>query len=68
VDIIVGDAYKLKDEETRQIRQHIILTGTFGGRLFFPPLNNPSRILDCGYGAGTWAVAMGELYEDSEVC
>lgn len=40
----------------------------FGGnRLYFPRVDNPRKILECGYGTGEWAVAVAEEYEDCEV-
>jgi ribosomal protein RSM22 (predicted rRNA methylase) len=36
-------------------------------KLFLAPLRNPKDILECGYGQGTWAVAMAELFPDSNV-
>lgn len=35
--------------------------------MFYPNIGNPSKILDCGYGRGEWAVAVAEEYEDCEV-
>ena len=56
-----------QDEEDRVILQHEIFLEVLGG-LFFPPVTNPRRILDCGYGQGSWAVAMAQEFEESEVC
>lgn len=39
----------------------------FDGRLIFPPLANPKSVLDCGYGAASWAVEVAESYPDCEV-
>jgi ribosomal protein RSM22 (predicted rRNA methylase) len=36
-------------------------------KLFLAPLRNPKDILECGYGQGTWAVAMAEMFPDSNV-
>lgn len=39
----------------------------FDNRLIFPPIRNPQKILDCGYGSGAWAVATAEEYPEAEV-
>jgi ubiquinone/menaquinone biosynthesis C-methylase UbiE len=46
---------------------HGILGRVFDGRLIFPPIRSPKRILDCGCGAGDWAVEVAEQYPDAEV-
>lgn len=40
----------------------------FDNRLIFPPVNNPQRILECGYGNCDWAISVAESYPDCEVC
>lgn len=61
----------LKDEEERLEAQHNVIQRLFAeisrDPLFFPPIDYPTRILDCGYGRGQWAVAMAETYTDSRV-
>ncbi|ORY00663.1 S-adenosyl-L-methionine-dependent methyltransferase [Clohesyomyces aquaticus] len=54
-------------EEERLESQHALFLRLCGNRLFFPNIESPRKILDCGYGRGEWAVAMAEEYEDSEV-
>lgn len=39
----------------------------FGDRLFFPHIEYPRNVLDCGYGMGHWAVRMAQEYEECEV-
>ena len=39
----------------------------FDDELIFPPIDYPLKVLDCGYGAGCWAVDVAETYEDCEV-
>ncbi|OCL10457.1 S-adenosyl-L-methionine-dependent methyltransferase [Glonium stellatum] len=60
-----------EEEEDRLEAQHDVIQRLFAARsrdlLFFPPLDYPMRILDCGYGRGQWAVAMAETYTDSRV-
>jgi hypothetical protein len=56
-----------QEEEERLITQHRLFLDIFDGRLFFPPLQYPRRILDLGYGRGNWAVTMAQTYHDSEV-
>ncbi|KAF2094054.1 S-adenosyl-L-methionine-dependent methyltransferase [Rhizodiscina lignyota] len=55
------------EEEERLQIQHRVFSALWEGRLFFPPLSYPRRILDLGYGQGEWAVAMAEQYENSQV-
>jgi hypothetical protein len=61
----------LKEEEERLEVQHNVIQRLFAelspDALFFPPIDYPTRILDCGYGRGQWAVAMAETYTDSRV-
>ncbi|KAF2746339.1 S-adenosyl-L-methionine-dependent methyltransferase [Sporormia fimetaria CBS 119925] len=54
-------------EETRLEAQHDIFFQFFGERLFLPRLDDPRKILECGYGTGDWAVAVAEDHEDCEV-
>lgn len=54
-------------EEDRLNSQHNLLFRLCGNKLFYPDIRNPSKILDCGYGRGEWAVAVAEEYEDCEV-
>lgn len=35
--------------------------------LFIAPVREPTRVLDCGYGSGAWAVQVAESYPDCEV-
>lgn len=57
----------MKREEERLETQHDVLLRFCGNRLFFPRIDDPRKILDCGYGRGDWAVAVAEEYEDCEV-
>ncbi|KAK0650642.1 Secondary metabolism regulator laeA [Lasiodiplodia hormozganensis] len=54
-------------EEQRLENQHQILQYLFEGRLFFPPIQHPKKVLDCGYGRGNWALEMAQTYPDSEI-
>ena len=40
---------------------------TFDRRLIFPPLTRPRRILECGYGDASWAIAVAEEFPRCEV-
>jgi ubiquinone/menaquinone biosynthesis C-methylase UbiE len=40
----------------------------FDERLIFPPIENPERILDCGYGSAAWSFDVAEKYPDCQVC
>jgi hypothetical protein len=57
----------VKREEIRLETQHDVLLKVCENKLFFPRIDNPRKILDCGYGRGDWAVAVAEEYEDCEV-
>ena len=56
-------------EEDRLTAQHDVLFRLFGTALFSPHvrIENPQKILDCGYGGGDWAVQCAEEFEDCEV-
>ncbi|KAF2019332.1 S-adenosyl-L-methionine-dependent methyltransferase [Aaosphaeria arxii CBS 175.79] len=54
-------------EEERLHLQHELLLRVCDQKLFFPPIEYPLSVLDCGYGRGEWAVAMAENYEECEV-
>ncbi|KAI5926166.1 S-adenosyl-L-methionine-dependent methyltransferase [Camillea tinctor] len=44
------------EDETIRLRiQHEVLSMTFDRRLIFPPISSLRRILDCGFGTGSWA-------------
>jgi hypothetical protein len=58
----------LQDETERLILQHRLFSIVFDERLVFPPLNNPTRILECGHGAASWAVEVADQYPRCEVC
>lgn len=47
--------------------QHRVLDIVFDGRLIFPPVANVRDVLDCGYGAATWAVGVAEGYPNCKV-
>ena len=53
------DAYRLET-------QHRIFNLVFDGRLIFPPVTSPKDVLDCGYGAASWAVELAEIYPDCQ--
>ncbi|KAF2091998.1 S-adenosyl-L-methionine-dependent methyltransferase [Saccharata proteae CBS 121410] len=56
------------DEEGDRLEsQHDILRYLFDGRLFFPPISYPTKVLECGYGRGNWALEMAQTYTQSEV-
>jgi hypothetical protein len=57
----------VKREEIRLETQHDVLLRICGNKLFFPRIDNPQKILDCGYGRGDWAGAVAEEYQDCEV-
>ncbi|KAF3171742.1 hypothetical protein TWF788_009646 [Orbilia oligospora] len=56
-----------EDEQDRLNRQHLVFRKIFDGRLIFPPVEDPKKILDCGYGSGAWAIEAAEKYPDAEI-
>ncbi|KAL1976771.1 hypothetical protein VTN31DRAFT_3053 [Thermomyces dupontii] len=56
------------DEEVDRLEhQQRVFDLVFDTRLIFPPIQEPQRILDCGYGAGAWAVEVAEQFPDCQV-
>ncbi|OOF99665.1 hypothetical protein ASPCADRAFT_1335 [Aspergillus carbonarius ITEM 5010] len=51
------------DEADRLDLQHDVFNEVFDGRLIFPPIPSPRRVLDCGHGAGSWAVELTVIAE-----
>lgn len=56
-----------QEEAERLESQHQVFNRVFDNRLIFPPVPRLRRILDCGYGAGSWAVDVAERHPDCEV-
>ncbi|KAF4631398.1 hypothetical protein G7Y89_g6735 [Cudoniella acicularis] len=56
-----------EDELERLDIMNNVLNRVFDGRLLFPPLSRPRRILDCGYGNGSWAVEVADQNPRCEV-
>ncbi|KAH8648765.1 hypothetical protein BGZ60DRAFT_474253 [Tricladium varicosporioides] len=54
------------DEIERLLTMHNVLTRAFDNRLIFPPLPRPRRILDCGHGSASWAIAVAAEYPRCE--
>lgn len=56
-------------EGDRLIDQHEIISAMLGNRLWSAriPVIGPRAILECGYGAGDWAVQCAEEFSDCEV-
>jgi|TARA_R110002003_G_scaffold193_6_gene14966 hypothetical protein len=56
-------------EEERLTTQHEVLRRLFGDAILSPAvrLNEPTKVLDCGYGGGDWSVEFAEEYEECEV-
>ena len=44
-----------------------MLDTVFDGRLIFPPVAAVGDVLDCGYGAASWAIDVAENYPDATV-
>ncbi|KNB07292.1 hypothetical protein FOXG_08511 [Fusarium oxysporum f. sp. lycopersici 4287] len=56
-----------EDEISRLEVMHGVLSRLFDGRLIFPPIRSPRRILDCGCGPGDWAIEVATQYPDAEL-
>jgi len=56
-----------EDEIERLNIMNHVLNMTFDNRLLFPPLARPRRILECGYGTASWAIAVAEEHPRCEV-
>ncbi|KAL8911516.1 MAG: hypothetical protein Q9171_003324 [Xanthocarpia ochracea] len=56
-----------EDEADRLESQHRVLNIVFDGRLFFPPVGPIRSVLDCGYGAASWAAEVAENDPDCTV-
>lgn len=56
-----------QDEIERLIAQHQLLDMVFDGRLIFPPVTNVRNVLDCGYGAASWAIEVADTHPESRV-
>ncbi|KAH2924584.1 hypothetical protein KXW15_003953 [Aspergillus fumigatus] len=56
------------DEEAERLDlQHRVFVRIFDSRLIFPPIPRLRRVIDCGYGAGSWAVDVATQYPDCRV-
>ncbi|KXH27156.1 UMTA methyltransferase [Colletotrichum nymphaeae SA-01] len=60
----VGDTPPLK---TPRLAECIFQPGLFENRLLFPPITRPRRILECGFGAGDWAIDVAQQHQNCEV-
>ncbi|PHH61094.1 hypothetical protein CDD81_805 [Ophiocordyceps australis] len=56
-----------EDEIARLELMHSIFHKVFDNRLIFPPISSPKKILDCGCGAGDWAVQVARRYPECEI-
>ncbi|KAG6011608.1 hypothetical protein E4U54_007987 [Claviceps lovelessii] len=56
-----------KREIQRLALMHAVLRVAFDNRLFQAPIAQPKRILDCGFGAGDWAIDVANQFPESEV-
>lgn len=56
-------------EEDRLTAQHDVMFRLFGNALWSPHMGieNPQKLLECGYGGGDWAVQCAEEFEECEV-
>ncbi|KAI6381089.1 hypothetical protein MCOR25_001388, partial [Pyricularia grisea] len=56
-----------EDEVERLYIMHQVFTMLFDRRLIFPPIRRPKRILDCGFGTGSWAIEVADQHPNCEV-
>ncbi|CZS88133.1 related to TAM domain methyltransferase [Rhynchosporium graminicola] len=62
--------YLLPNDETEQDRldlHHHIFNLVAEGRLFYAPVENPSRVLDAGTGTGIWAIDFADQFPSAHV-
>ncbi|QMW42098.1 hypothetical protein G4B11_005422 [Aspergillus flavus] len=55
------------EEAERLELQHQVFNKVFDNRLIFPPIPRPQKILDCGYGTGSWAIEAAEQHPKCKV-
>ena len=55
-----------QEEAYRLETQHRLFNLVFDGRLIFPPVTSPKKVLDCGYGAASWAIELAENHHDCQ--
>lgn len=56
-----------QQEAERLESQHRVFNIIFDDRRVFPPMTEMKAVLDCGYGAASWAIDVAEAYPDCEV-
>ncbi|GKZ70131.1 hypothetical protein AnigIFM60653_010370 [Aspergillus niger] len=56
-----------RDEAKRLELQNHVFNMIFDNRLIFPRDCEPQRVLDCGHGAGSWAIQVAEEFPECEV-
>ncbi|XRM39065.1 hypothetical protein ABZX51_002444 [Aspergillus tubingensis] len=56
-----------RDEANRLELQNKVFNKIFDNRLIFPRNCEPQRVLDCGHGAGSWAIQVAEEFPECEV-
>lgn len=67
---ISNQTYFAPVDEDEVERLHIlnnVMNTVFEGRLIFPPISRPRRVLDCGFGTASWATAVAEQFPRCEV-
>ncbi|PLB34189.1 class I SAM-dependent methyltransferase [Aspergillus candidus] len=55
------------DEAERLELQHRVFHKVFDDRLIFPPIPHLRRVLDCGYGSGSWAIEIADQHPECKV-
>ncbi|RKU45804.1 hypothetical protein DL546_005381 [Coniochaeta pulveracea] len=56
-----------EDEAYRHRLMHHVFSLLFQNRLVFPPVSALNRVLECGFGAGSWAIEVAEQHPECEV-
>lgn len=63
--LLIGASSPARQEEVHRLdTQNRVFNLVFDGRLIFPPVTDPKNVLDCGYGAASWAVELADNYPD----
>ncbi|EPE10687.1 umta methyltransferase [Ophiostoma piceae UAMH 11346] len=56
-----------EDEIERQSIAHEAFRSIFDDRLIFPPVRRLRKLLDCGFGSGSWACEVAQQHPECEV-
>ncbi|KAM7184108.1 S-adenosyl-L-methionine-dependent methyltransferase [Naviculisporaceae sp. PSN 640] len=54
-------------EQNREDMKHAMMMELTNGKLFFAPIESPTKIIDLGTGTGIWAIEAADQYPSAEV-